>query len=170
MNLTSKQVEEATVEKCNALEKIINDLSETIDPLVFGTGQADLDVQLRLYITMDFLLDTCSRLTKICNTNQPIVAERAQKLMVERDMDSIEMFGKKFSPDTKTYVSVNAANKPGIIAWLQKQESGKELVKLDFNAKSFESYIKKEILDKGAEVPEGVSCFDKPILTVRKSR
>jgi hypothetical protein len=170
MTLTSQQVEAVTTDACNKLEEIVNTLAETVDPLVFGTQQADLDVQLRLYITMQFILDTVERITKICNTNQPIVAERAQKLMVDKEMDSIEMFGRKFSPGTKTYVSVAAANKDRIIKWLQSQELGRELVKLDFNSRSFESFIKKEILEKGKEVPDGVSCFDKPILTVRKSK
>ena len=143
---------------------------ETVDPAVFATPNAELSQQLYLYVALEDLLDAASIVSKMCNKNQPIVAERAEKIMTAQQMDSIEMYGKTFTPDTKTYVSVSEGNKAQVLAWLKTHETGKDLVREDFNANAFTAFIKKEVLAVGQEVPDGVTAFDKPILTVRKKR
>ena len=166
------------------LDKVMTDfkiaqkaLLDVLEPIAFGATRGDLKTKLGCYVRLDDLLDLCKSITTASNTHMPTLADKVTTEMMASDMDSIEMFGHKFTPTTKTYVSVNAENKPMVVDWLKKHPVGKELVKEDFNANAFTSLIKKLVEEDGyskdateAEMrsPAEVSMFDKPTLSMRK--
>lgn len=150
--------------------KTASNVYETIDPVVASTEREKLSTQLQLYAVMRFIKDTISELETMVNKNLPLVAARAEKIMTQEGMDSIEFAGLKFTPDKKNYISVNSTNKPAVIEWLKQHPLGREMVKLDYHPKTFESFIKKEFIEKGEKPPSIVGVFPLPTLEVRKLR
>ncbi len=153
------------------------ELLKVLEPIAYGCSQGKLSTKLGCYVRLDDLIDLCKSVTTASNTHMPTLAEKITNEMVASDMDSIEMFGYKFNPDTKTYVSVNVENKPLVMNWLKKHDIGKELVKEDFNANAFTSFINmlveeqgysKTTLDDDKKIPAEISMFDKPTLKKRK--
>jgi hypothetical protein len=152
-------------------------LLEVLEPIAFGATRGDLKTKLGCYVRLDALLDLCKSVTTAANTHMPTLADKVTTEMLASDMDSIEMFGHKFTPATKTYVSVNSENKPLVIDWLKQHPVGVELVKEDFNANAFTSLIKKlveedgyskDATEKEKRIPAQISMFDKPTLSMRK--
>ena len=158
--------------------KAKEDLLRDLDVTLFGVANgSDLHHILRAYLFADRLLDHIKSVSTVCNSRQPDLATQAAKKMTADDTDSIVKFGYKFSPGTKRYIDVNKDNKPLVLMWLKLHTEGKELVREDYHPTAFGSFINKLIDEEGyskdsqepsKKLPEVISTFEKPILTVRK--
>jgi len=152
------------------LHTCASNVYEIIDPIVAGTEQEKLTVHLQLYAVMKFVKETAGELEKMVNKNLPVVAARAEKIMTQEGIDKMEFAGLAFSPDKKHFINVTKENHAAVLAWLQAHDIGKEMVKLGFHPKTFESFITKEFIEKGEKPPSIISTFEQPILEVRKVR
>ncbi len=152
------------------LHKCASNVYEIVDPIVATTAREKLTTHLQLYATMRFIKETCEELTKMVNKNMPIVAERAEKIMTQEDMQEIKFAGLTFQPDEKQFINVTNENKEAVLQWLCDHPVGKEMVKLGYHPKTFESFIKTEFIDKGEKPHPGVSVFPQTVLNVKKSR
>lgn len=158
------------IEKFQAEAVIVDEL---IDPVVQLTAQEEnLKTHLLLYGMMDYVKDVCDALTKMCNKNMPVVAERAEKIMTQEQFDKVEFMGKSWSVGTKDYADVTAALKPTCVTWLKNHPDGKFLVSEQYHPASFLKFIKEEYLEKGKqdELPKFISVFSKRVLNSRKVR
>jgi hypothetical protein len=143
---------------------------EIVDPIVASTEQEKLTTHLQLYAVMKFVKDTIGELETMVNKNMPIVAGRAEKLMTQEGIEEMKFAGLVFSPDKKNFISVTAANAPAVMEWLKQHPIGREMIKLGYHPKTFESFIKKEFIEKGEKPPSIISIFPQPVLDVRKAR
>lgn len=143
-------------------------LDQVLEPICHGMRDADIAQKARLYQQLEYIMDTAKELSRQCNVQQPSIAENITKHLENSGMDSVSVDGYKYTPTIKTYVNVTAENKPTVIQWLKALSSeSRELVREDYNANSFASFI-KERAERGEEVPPFVNTFDKPALSVRK--
>jgi len=172
MTIDEKKLAQSLQTLINEFQTAATVVDEFFGPVVTGTQAAPLTVHLLLYGMMDHLKDVCEALTKTCNKHMPEVAERAEKLMTNEQMDSIEFMGKKWSVGTKDYAQVSAANKGLCIKWLQDHPLLKSLVGLDYHPASLQKGIKELYIDKGEQekIPPFISVFSKRVLTARKTR
>ncbi len=154
----------------NELYATASNVNEIIDPIVASTEQEKLTVHLQLYAVMKYVKDTIAELETMVNKNLPIVAARAEKIMTQEGMDEIKFNGLVFSPDKKNFISVTQANAPAVMEWLKQHPIGREMIKLGYHPKTFESFIKKEFLEKGEKPPSIIGVFPQPVLDVRKAR
>ncbi len=161
------------------LQTVIDEFSQKaelvdsfIDPVVQGTEVAELKVHLLLWVMMDHCKDVCEALTKMCNKNMPTIAERAERLMTNDMMDSINFMGKTFKPDVKDYVDVPAALKQACIGWLKMNPDSKHLVSEGYHPAAFTKHITEQFLEKGLreKLPPFINVFTKKTLNVRKVR
>ena len=151
-------------------QKAANIVDEFIDPIVQGTERGELNVHLMLYAYMDHCKDVCDALSKMCNKNMPIVAERAERLMTQECIDGMKFMGKDWSVGTKEYAQVSGVNQAACVAWLKGHPLGKSLVSEGYHPASLQKFVKECILEKGEKPPEFVSVFSKKVLVARKAR
>lgn len=149
------------------LHAVTTDVSNTLEPVSLGLEQRGLMANVKLYVMIKYLLAISKELSRLANVVEPTVAERIVKHMTAEDMDVVHNGGYAFSPDTTTYVSVKADNKDTVMNWLKAHAEGKELIKEDVHAKTFESFIKK-LKDDGKPIPPEVSVFERATLSMRK--
>jgi hypothetical protein len=158
-------------------EEAKDKLLQVLEPVAFGCTRADLMTKLKCYLILDSLLDACKSVTTAANTHMPQIAEKVSNEMLANDMDSISAGGYKFTPGSKTYVSVSKENKPLVVEWLKKHPIGNELVSEDFNANALTSFINGLVTEQGYSkesddpkllIPATIGMFDKPTLTMRK--
>lgn len=163
--------------KFDAFKPAYEDLYNSVEPIAHGAKGADMGSILEVYILLEEIKEMMEGLVKACNIHEPELAEIASKLMMNMGLDSITKNGKKITPDIKTYVSVSKDGKPSVIRWLKQHVEGRELVSEDFNPNAFRAFIAKKIEesgysksseDPGTKIPDEVSVFDKPILSIRK--
>jgi hypothetical protein len=152
------------------LHACASNVYEVIDPIVAQTEQEKLTVHLQLYAVMRFVKETAAELEKMVNKNMPIVAARAEKIMSQEGIDKMDFAGLTFSPDTKNFINVTKENAPAVMEWLKQHPIGREMVKLGYHPKTFESFIVKEFIEKGEVPPTTIGVFKQPILEVRKKR
>lgn len=152
------------------LHACASNVYEVIDPIVAGTEQEKLTVHLQLYAVMRFVKETVAELEKMVNKNMPIVAARAEKIMTQEDIEKMEYAGLTFSPEKKNFINVTKENAPAVLEWLKQHPIGREMIKLGYHPKTFESFIVKEFIEKGELPPTTISIFKQPILEVRKVR
>lgn len=152
------------------LHECASNVYEVIDPIVATTEQEKLTVQLQLYATMRFIKDTIGELETMVNKNMPVVAARAEKIMTQEDIPQIQFAGLTFSPDKRNFITVTKENAPAVLEWLKQHPVGREMVKLSYHPKTFESFIKTEFIEKGEAPPKIISVFSQPTLEVRKVR
>jgi hypothetical protein len=152
------------------LHACASNVYEVIDPIVAQTEQEKLTVHLQLYAVMRFVKETVGELEKMVNKNLPIVAARAEKIMTQEGIEKMEFAGLTFSPDTKNFINVTKENAPAVLEWLKQHPIGREMVKLGYHPKTFESFIGKEFIEKGEVPPTIIGVFKQPILEVRKAR
>lgn len=152
------------------LHTCASNVYEIIDPIVAQTEQEKLTVHLQLYAVMRFVKDTISELEQMVNKNMPLVAARAEKIMTQEGIDKMNFAGLTFSPDTKNFVNVTKEHAPAVLEWLKHHPIGREMIKLGYHPKTFESFITKEFIEKGELPPTIVGVFKQPILEVRKAR
>lgn len=154
-----------------AFDKLMND----IEPIAHGCKADKLKTILTMYSILDNLKDQGAALTKVCNIIQPDLAERANKIMINEDMDEVTFDGIKYTPASKTYVSVNKGDQEALIQWLKTHPTGKELVCVTVNANSLTSFI-NELLSEGyskdskdaeTRIPSFVSTFDKETIKTK---
>lgn len=168
-SLQSSELSALTKDVADRLYKLATEVTETVDPVVYGTGSAPLNVQLNLWVTLDYIKDIAEELSKMANKNLPIVAQRAEKLMTSTGMESVEYAGKHFTPDVKTFINVRKDDEPAIFNFMRANGAG-ELIRDYVHPKTFEKWVKESFLEKGKDLPPGVNAFDQPILKVRKAR
>ncbi len=149
-------------------EKEAGIVDEFIDPIVASTESAKLFIHLMLYRQMEYLQDVCEALNKMCNKNMPIVAERAEKMMTQEMLDSVNFMGKKWSVGIKSYAQVSGANKPACVEWLKGHPTGKTLVDEGYHPASLQKWVNEELIAKGQDVPPFISVFNKRVLNSRK--
>lgn len=153
----------------DALAKVAEDLSNTLEPFTLGFQQKGLMDNIKLYAIVEYCSEVAKELSKIANVCEPQIAERITVRMTNEDMDKIEYSGYAYTPDTKQYINVTGENKPIVLTWLKSHPHGRELVREDFNANAFNAFVKTE-LAVGKKVHPSVSIFEKPTLNRRKIR
>lgn len=172
-NLTPDDKAKLMLEKLNGLvdrfDALANEINNTLEPITLGFAQRPLMDNVKLYEIICYFQDAAKEVGRVANVCDPQVADRVTKQMQQQDMDELRYNGYKYSPDNKTFINVSAANKPFILNWLKTHPEGRELVKEDYNAKSFQSFAEK-LRNEGKSLPEQVSVHDQPILTRRKVR
>lgn len=149
------------------LEAVAKELEGTLEPFTLGFQQKSLMDNVKLYAIIEYCAAVAKELGRIANVCEPQVAERITTRMMQEDMDEISYAGYKYKPDMKTFVNVTNANKPIVLQWLKTHESGRELVREDFNANALKAWVEKEKAE-GREVHPDISIFDKPTLSRRK--
>lgn len=151
------------------LHEAAGEVSNTLEPVSLGLQQKELMDNVKMYAIVSYIQDVVKEISRCANIVEPVLAERITKRMQQEDMEVLAHQGYSYAPDTKTYVSVSADNKPKVLAWLREHEEGRELIKEDVHAKTFESFIKR-LGEENKPIPPEVKVFDKPTLTVRKLR
>jgi hypothetical protein len=153
----------------DCLRAVIKTIQDDIQPEVDMNVMDGLPPKLAMYIMLESIGELSAIITKEINKLQPIIADRVQSQMVADELDSVEFQGYRYSPSSKTYFSINSTNKPDVIKWLKEHPVGCELVKEDVNIQSFGKFVKEHLDPIGEALPQGVSRFDKPVLSVRKA-
>jgi hypothetical protein len=148
-------------------EAVAKELEGMLEPFTLGFQQKDLMDNVKLYAIVDYCAAVAKEIGRMANVCEPQLAERITMRMMQEDMDSLEYSGYKYAPDQKTYVNVTNGSKPIVLSWLKTHETGKELVREDFNANALKSWVEKE-KEAGHEVHPSISIFEKPTLSRRK--
>lgn len=164
-------------ERIKPFEAAYKQLHEDVEALAYGAKQCDLKTMLNFYVKLDAIMDMCKALTTMSNVHMPELSERISKFMTNADMDAVEMFGYKFTPASKRYISVTKGNQEAVIEWLKNHSEGKELVSENYNANALTSFVNKLIDEEGyskttddfnKKIPDTIGTFEKPVLTMRK--
>lgn len=151
------------------LADVAGDLENCVGPFTYGFATKSLMDNVKFYNLLIYLGKVAEELGKIANVAEPVVAERITKRMQQDELESIKYDGYSYTPSEKTFVSVTADNKPIVLAWLKTHPDGSSLVREDFNANAFKSFVDKE-LEAGKKVHPSVSVFTKPTLSRRKHK
>jgi hypothetical protein len=151
------------------LHEAAGEVANTLEPVSLGLQQKSLMDNIKMYAIVSYIQDVVKEISRCANVVEPVLAERITTHMQQEDMEVVTHHGYSYAPDTKTYVSVSADNKPRVLEWLRRHEEGKELIKEDVHAKTFEAFIKR-LGEENKPIPPEVKVFDKPTLNVRKLR
>ncbi len=143
-----------------AVADSLESLKQEVEPLLFGTQSESLDVNVQFFFLLDKLHDLSKEIGKLYNVHENELCSRINKALTVMDVESMvkEFDGNHYTlkPDNKTFISCRADKKPELLAWLRTHPVGRELIKEDVHAKSLESFIKNEVIGKGAIPPAGI--------------
>ena len=154
------------------LEQLSSDLGLEVDPLIFGTAQHGLQINLDFYFKLKKIKEIAANLEGFFNKNDAALSERINKQVAVLGVDSVdkEVDGTRYriKAGTKIYVNVKKEMKPEFLEFMRKHPIGKELMKEDVHHKSLESFVTNDLIGNGELPPPCISMHTAPTLETRK--
>ena len=154
------------------LEQLNSDLGMEVDPLLFGTAETGLQINLDFYFKLKKIKEIAANLEGLFNKNDAALAERIAKQIEVLGVDSLvkEIDGQAYTVkiENKVYVNVNKDNKPAFIEFMENHPIGRELVKKEVHHKTLESFVIDELIGKGELPPPCISMHTALTLGTRK--
>lgn len=94
--------------------------------------------------------------------------EKLLELMGLQEIESFKIEGlASVGRREKLYVSINKDDQPKLLVWVDEECSRPDMIKRSIHPSTLNSFVGQR-LKEGETVPDYVSCFFKPILTIRK--
>lgn len=116
-------------------------------------------------------LDELESRQKELNKEKEQIERELFEMMLAEDVEKFTRNGRTFSPQVKTYASINAEYREAAFQWLKDNGFG-DLVKEQVNTNSLTSWYKEQIEE--GELPEEflayLNVYDKQGIAVRKAR